>query len=49
MTQDPSPTVSERLAGRAALLTGASGFLGKAVLATLLRTATDLELSLIHI
>jgi HAD superfamily hydrolase (TIGR01490 family) len=43
MTQDPSPTVSERLAGRAALLTGASGFLGKAVLATLLRTAPDLE------
>ena len=36
-------TVSERLAGRAVLVTGASGFLGKAVVAVLLREAPDLR------
>jgi nucleoside-diphosphate-sugar epimerase len=35
--------VAERLTGRKILLTGASGFLGKAVLATLLRTGADLR------
>ena len=34
--------VRDRLAGRKLLLTGASGFLGKAVLATLLRSAPDI-------
>jgi fatty acyl-CoA reductase len=34
-------TVRERLAGRKMLLTGASGFLGKTVLAALLRSATE--------
>ena len=33
----------DRLAGRKLLLTGASGFVGKAVLATLLRSAPDIE------
>jgi fatty acyl-CoA reductase len=36
-------TVNERLAGQALLLTGASGFLGKAVLAQCLRELPDLE------
>ena len=36
-------TISERLAGRAVLVTGASGFLGKAVVAILLREAPDLR------
>jgi alcohol-forming fatty acyl-CoA reductase len=36
-------TVNERLAGKALLLTGASGFLGKAVLAQCLRELPDLE------
>ena len=35
--------VRDRLAGRKLLLTGASGFLGKAVLATLLRSAPDID------
>src|SRR4051794_32965963 len=34
--------VRGRLAGRTVLLTGASGFLGKAVLATLMRTAPEI-------
>lgn len=41
---DPSKTnasVRERLAGKKILLTGATGFLGKAVLATLLRSGGD--------
>ena len=35
-------SVRERLAGRRVLLTGATGFLGKAVMASLLRTAPEL-------
>ena len=35
--------VRDRLAGRKVLLTGASGFLGKAVLGTLLRSAPDID------
>jgi nucleoside-diphosphate-sugar epimerase len=35
--------VRDRLAGRKILLTGASGFLGKAVLATLLRSAPEID------
>jgi nucleoside-diphosphate-sugar epimerase len=35
--------VRDRLAGRKILLTGASGFLGKAVLSTLLRSAPDID------
>ncbi len=36
-------TVRDRLAGRKILLTGASGFLGKAVLGTLLRSAPEIH------
>ncbi len=39
VTRDP---VRERLAGKTILLTGASGFLGKAVLATLMRVAPEI-------
>jgi nucleoside-diphosphate-sugar epimerase len=39
VTRDP---VRERLAGKTILLTGASGFLGKAVLAALMRTAPEI-------
>ncbi len=39
VSRDP---VRERLAGKTILLTGASGFLGKAVLATLMRTAPEI-------
>lgn len=39
-------TVGERLSGKKVLLTGATGFLGKAVLATLLRTVDDPRLVL---
>src|SRR4051794_31906159 len=35
-------TVRERLAGKTILLTGASGFLGKAVLSTLMRAAPEI-------
>jgi alcohol-forming fatty acyl-CoA reductase len=40
VTREP---VRERLAGRTILLTGASGFLGKAVLSTLMRTAPEIR------
>lgn len=36
-------TVRERLAGKKILLTGATGFVGKAILATLLRTGAELR------
>jgi fatty acyl-CoA reductase len=39
VSRDP---VRERLAGKTILLTGASGFLGKAVLATLIRVAPEI-------
>ena len=42
MTDEARETVRERLAGKALLVTGASGFLGKAVLATCLRELPDL-------
>ncbi len=42
-TTTATERVRDRLAGRKLLLTGASGFVGKAVLATLLRSAPDIE------
>ncbi len=36
------PSIAEQLAGRTLLLTGASGFLGKAVLAACLRVLPDI-------
>ena len=42
MSEAASATVNERLAGKALLLTGATGFLGKAVLAQCLRELPDL-------
>jgi thioester reductase-like protein len=41
VSRDGSERVRDRLAGKTILLTGASGFLGKAVLAALLRNVTD--------
>jgi nucleoside-diphosphate-sugar epimerase len=46
-TRTAGELVRDRLAGRSLLLTGASGFLGKAVLSTLLRSAPDIERILI--
>ncbi|MGI8593611.1 MAG: SDR family oxidoreductase [Solirubrobacteraceae bacterium] len=43
MIDEPSATISERLAGKALILTGASGFLGKAVLALCLGDVPELE------
>jgi len=43
MIEEPSETISERLAGKALLLTGASGFLGKSVLALCLEDLPELE------
>ena len=43
MTGSDQETIAGRLAGRTLLLTGASGFLGKAVLGVLLREAPDLD------
>ncbi len=43
MIEESSATISERLAGKALLLTGASGFVGKAVLAFCLADLPELE------
>jgi HAD superfamily hydrolase (TIGR01490 family) len=43
VVNDEQRTVAERLARRTVLVTGASGFLGKAVVAVLLREASDLR------
>jgi fatty acyl-CoA reductase len=43
----PSPSIAERLAGRTIFLTGATGFLGTALVETVLRTLPDTRLVLL--